>query len=137
MEAESFEDEEIAAFMNAHYVCIKVDREERPDVDAVYMAAVQALTQSGGWPMSVWLTPEREPFFGGTYFPPRDGVRGARRGFLWLLGEVHRSYVEERERVLQAAGALVAAVREQMEAARRRPAREPRRCRPPRSSAKP
>ncbi len=116
MEAESFEDEEIAAFMNAHYVCIKVDREERPDVDAVYMAAVQALTQSGGWPMSVWLTPEREPFFGGTYFPPRDGVRGARRGFLWLLGEVHRSYVEERERVLQAAGALVAAVREQMEA---------------------
>jgi hypothetical protein len=116
MEAESFEDEEIAAFMNAHYVCIKVDREERPDVDAVYMAAVQALTQSGGWPMSVWLTPEREPFFGGTYFPPRDGVRGARRGFLWLLGEVHRSYVEDRERVARAAAALVGAVREQMEA---------------------
>src|SRR3954466_6510221 len=116
MEEESFEDEEIASVMNDLYVSIKVDREERPDVDAVYMAAVQALTQSGGWPMSVWLTPEREPFFGGTYFPPRDGVRGARRGFLWLLGEVHRSYVEERERVLQAAGALVAAVREQMEA---------------------
>ena len=115
MEGESFEDEEIAAFMNAHYVCIKVDREERPDVDAVYMAAVQALTQSGGWPMSVWLTPDREPFFGGTYFPPRDGVRGARRGFLWLLGEVHRSYLEDRERVGRAAAALVAAVREQME----------------------
>jgi uncharacterized protein YyaL (SSP411 family) len=77
---------------------------------------VQALTQSGGWPMSVWLTPEREPFFGGTYFPPRDGVRGARRGFLWLLGEVHRSYVEDRERVGRAAAALVGAVREQMEA---------------------
>ena len=79
MEEESFEDEEIAAFMNANYISIKVDREERPDVDAVYMAAVQALTGSGGWPMSVWLTPEREPFFGGTYFPPRDGARGARR----------------------------------------------------------
>ena len=78
MEAESFEDEEIAAFLNSQYVCIKVDREERPDVDAVYMAAVQALTGSGGWPLSLWLTPEREPFFGGTYFPPRDGVRGGK-----------------------------------------------------------
>ena len=77
MEGESFEDEEIARFMNEHYVCIKVDREERPDVDAIYMSAVQALTRSGGWPMSVWLTPAREPFFGGTYFPPRDGARGA------------------------------------------------------------
>ncbi|HSY41557.1 MAG TPA: thioredoxin domain-containing protein, partial [Polyangia bacterium] len=81
MEVESFEDEEIAAFMNSHYVSIKVDREERPDVDAIYMAAVQALNQSGGWPMSVWLTPDREPFFGGTYFPPREGARGARHGF--------------------------------------------------------
>ena len=63
--------------MNDLYVSIKVDREERPDVDAIYMAAVQALTGSGGWPMSVWLTPDREPFFGGTYFPPRDGARGA------------------------------------------------------------
>src|SRR6185369_14884098 len=78
MEVESFEDEEIAAFMNQHFVCIKVDREERPDVDAVYMAAVQRLTGSGGWPMSVWLTPDRGPFFGGTYYPPRDGARGTR-----------------------------------------------------------
>ena len=85
MERESFEDEEIAAVMNDKYVCIKVDREERPDVDAIYMSAVQALTGSGGWPMSVWLTPEREPFFGGTYFPPRDGARGAHHGFLTLL----------------------------------------------------
>jgi uncharacterized protein YyaL (SSP411 family) len=68
-------------------VAIKVDREERPDIDAVYMDFVQALTGGGGWPMSVWLTPAREPFFGGTYFPPRRGVRGARRGFLDLLGE--------------------------------------------------
>jgi uncharacterized protein YyaL (SSP411 family) len=85
MEAESFEDEEIARFLNRHYVAIKVDREERPDIDAVYMSAVQQLTGAGGWPMSVWLTAAREPFFGGTYFPPRDGDRGARRGFLSLL----------------------------------------------------
>jgi uncharacterized protein len=115
MEAESFEDEEIAAFMNSHYVCIKVDREERPDVDAVYMAAVQALTQSGGWPMSVWLTPGREPFFGGTYFPPREGARGARHGFLELLRDVHGTYVADAGRVGRAAEALVRAVRAQME----------------------
>src|SRR5580693_2413870 len=72
MEAESFEDPEIAAFMNGHYLCIKVDREERPDIDAVYMSAVQALTGSGGWPMSVWCTPDGRPFFAGTYFPPSD-----------------------------------------------------------------
>ncbi|HVZ86061.1 MAG TPA: thioredoxin domain-containing protein [Polyangia bacterium] len=114
MEAESFEDEEIAAFMNGHYVCIKVDREERPDVDAVYMAAVQALTQSGGWPMSVWLTPDREPFYGGTYFPPREGARGARLGFLELLGEIHQTYVSDTRRVEKAAEALVKAVRGQL-----------------------
>jgi uncharacterized protein len=117
MEAESFEDEEIAAFMNGHYVCIKVDREERPDVDAIYMAAVQALNQSGGWPMSVWLTPAREPFFGGTYFPPREGARGARHGFLELLGDIHQTYVTDGERVGRAAEALVRAVRAQMEPA--------------------
>ncbi len=115
MEAESFEDQEIAAFMNGHYVCIKVDREERPDVDAVYMAAVQALTQSGGWPMSVWLTPDREPFFGGTYFPPREGARGARHGFLELLADIHQTYVADAARVGRAAEALVRAVRAQME----------------------
>ncbi len=117
MEAESFEDEEIAAFMNSHYVCIKVDREERPDVDAIYMAAVQALNQSGGWPMSVWLTPDREPFFGGTYFPPREGARGARHGFLELLGDIYQTYLSDSERVGRAAEALVRAVRAQMEPA--------------------
>ena len=117
MEAESFEDEEIAAFMNGHYVCIKVDREERPDVDAIYMAAVQALNQSGGWPMSVWLTPDREPFFGGTYFPPREGARGARHGFLELLGDIHQTYLADAVKVGRAAEALVRAVRAQMEPA--------------------
>ncbi len=70
MERESFEDEATAEQMNRDFVAIKVDREERPDLDDIYMAAVQALTGGGGWPMSVFLTPELEPFFGGTYFPP-------------------------------------------------------------------
>ncbi|HEY7017453.1 MAG TPA: thioredoxin domain-containing protein, partial [Gaiellaceae bacterium] len=95
MAHESFEDPEVAALMNELYVSIKVDREERPDVDAIYMSAVQALTGSGGWPMSVWLTPDREPFFGGTYFPPRDGARGARHGFLTVLRDVHQAYVSD------------------------------------------
>ena len=72
MERESFENAEIAALMNEHFVSIKVDREERPDLDEIYMAAVQAMTGSGGWPMSVFLTPDLRPFFGGTYFPPED-----------------------------------------------------------------
>ena len=70
MERESFENDDIAALMNEHFVNIKVDREERPDLDAVYMEAVQMLTGSGGWPMTVFLTPEGRPFYGGTYFPP-------------------------------------------------------------------
>ena len=71
MAHESFEDEAMAAYLNEHLVCVKVDREERPDVDAVFMAATQALTGQGGWPMSVFLTPDRRPFYAGTYFPPR------------------------------------------------------------------
>ena len=90
MEHESFENADVAAVLNRDFVSIKVDREERPDVDRVYMTFVQATTGSGGWPMSVWLTPQREPFFGGTYFPPRDGARGARHGFLTVLREVMR-----------------------------------------------
>jgi uncharacterized protein YyaL (SSP411 family) len=73
MERESFEDPDTAAFMNANFVCIKVDREERPDVDAIYMEAVQAFTGQGGWPMTVFLDPEGVPFYGGTYFPPDEG----------------------------------------------------------------
>jgi uncharacterized protein YyaL (SSP411 family) len=115
MEEESFEDQEIATFLNLHYVAIKVDREERPDVDAVYMSAVQQLTGSGGWPMSVWLTAAREPFFGGTYFPPRDGVRGARQGFLSLLADLADTFHRDSERVKRAAAALVRAVRQDMQ----------------------
>jgi uncharacterized protein YyaL (SSP411 family) len=112
MEAESFEDEAIARFLNRHYVAIKVDREERPDIDAVYMSAVQQLTGAGGWPMSVWLTAAREPFFGGTYFPPRDGDRGGRRGFLSLLGALSDTFQRDPDRVGQACTALVQAVRQ-------------------------
>jgi hypothetical protein len=92
-------------------VPIKVDREERPDVDGVYMTAVQLLQGGGGWPMSVWLTPDREPFFGGTYFPPRDGARGAMRGFLGVLVEIADLYARDPARVKGATGSLVQAVR--------------------------
>src|SRR4051812_49653079 len=71
MEQESFEDEEIARFLNEHYIAIKVDREQRPDLDSIYMTAVEVVTGSGGWPMTVWLTPDREPFYAGTYYPAR------------------------------------------------------------------
>ncbi|GIW41323.1 MAG: hypothetical protein KatS3mg076_1900 [Candidatus Binatia bacterium] len=107
MEEESFEDEEIAEFLNRHYVAIKVDRERRPDVDAAYMAAVQALSGGGGWPMTVWLTPSGEPFYGGTYFPPRDGARGRRPGFLTLLRRLHEVYRTRPEDVRRAASDLV------------------------------
>ena len=73
MERESFEDPETAAYMNEHFVNVKVDREERPDVDAIYMEAVQAMSGHGGWPMTVFLDPEGVPFYGGTYFPPDEG----------------------------------------------------------------
>src|SRR4051794_16998562 len=72
MERESFEDEATAAYMNERFVCIKLDREERPDLDAIYMEACQAMTGHGGWPLNVFLTPEQVPFYAGTYFPPDD-----------------------------------------------------------------
>jgi uncharacterized protein YyaL (SSP411 family) len=115
MAEESFEDETIAGFLNAHYVAIKVDREERPDVDAVYMRAAQQLTGSGGWPLSVWLTAEREPFFVGTYFPPYAGRRGAGHGFLDLLTELARLFDDDPKRVHEAALALATAVRADLE----------------------
>jgi hypothetical protein len=94
MERESFEDEKVAAFLNPHFVSIKVDREERPDVDKIYMAFVQATTGSGGWPLNVFLTPELKPFFGGTYFPPDN--RSGRPGFLQLLRQIHQVWQTRR-----------------------------------------
>jgi uncharacterized protein YyaL (SSP411 family) len=111
MEEESFEDEEVARTLNELYVPVKLDREERPDVDAIYMTAVQALTGGGGWPMSVWLDGERRPFFAGTYFPARDGDRGAPKGFLSILREIHAVWQEDPRRVVTAASSLADAVR--------------------------
>ena len=101
MEEESFEDVEIAKYLNTHYVAIKVDREERPDIDAVYMSAVQLITGRGGWPMTVWLTVDKKPFYGGTYFPPRDGDRGSRVGFLSLLKTFSQIYYEKSSDILK------------------------------------
>ena len=105
MEHESFESAAIADALNRDFVSIKVDREERPDVDRVYMSFVQATTGSGGWPMSVFLTPELKPFFGGTYFPPSS--RWGRPGFSDLLSELARVWKDDRPRVEQAAGELL------------------------------
>ncbi len=119
MAHESFEDEATARLMNEHFVCVKVDREERPDLDAIYMDAVQAMTGQGGWPMTVFLTPQGEPFYAGTYFPPEDrhGLPGFRR-VLRALVEVWRDRradaVEQGRRAAQAlaAGAAMAASEE-------------------------
>ncbi|MFU8803217.1 MAG: thioredoxin domain-containing protein, partial [Bradymonadaceae bacterium] len=100
MERESFEDVEIAKFMNENFVSIKVDREERPDVDDIYMKAVHMMAGRGGWPMTVVMTPEGEPFFGGTYFPPRDGDRGSRKGFLTILRELDERYRTDESKVV-------------------------------------
>src|SRR4051795_11394325 len=104
MAHESFEDGATAAVMNDLFVNIKVDREERPDVDAIYMTAVQAMTGHGGWPMSVFLTPDLKPFYGGTYFPPTDS-RGM-PGFPRVLLSVHRAWVEKRDDILASAGEM-------------------------------
>ena len=115
MEHESFEDVEIATYINQNYIPIKVDREERPDVDAVYMASVHALAGRGGWPMTVIMTPTREPFFAGTYFPPRKGVRGSRRGFIDILQEFAISYQREPEKLLEQAKSVSQRIARQMQ----------------------
>ncbi|MBI4422353.1 MAG: thioredoxin domain-containing protein, partial [Elusimicrobia bacterium] len=97
MERESFEDARIAAIMNRELVCIKLDREERPDVDRLYMTAVQALTGQGGWPLNVFLTPDLKPFFGGTYFPPDS--RWGRPGFAEVLGQVAEAWKTQSDRI--------------------------------------
>ena len=101
MEEESFEDEEIAKFLNENYIAIKVDREERPDVDSIYMVAVQTMTGRGGWPMTTWLTPDRKPFYGGTYFPARDGDRGIPIGFLTLIKKLKDIYDKQPDQVAE------------------------------------
>jgi uncharacterized protein YyaL (SSP411 family) len=111
MERESFENEATAAYLNDHFVSIKVDREERPDLDQVYMAAVQAMTGGGGWPMSVFLTPDGRPFYGGTYYPdePRHGMPSFRQ----VLEGVERAWRQERAAVDAAGGRIVEGLIEQ------------------------
>ena len=104
MERESFENDDIARLMNEHFVNVKVDREERPDVDQIYMAAVQALSGHGGWPMSVFLTPDARPFWGGTYFPPKDS-RGM-PGFSRVLTSIHEAWTNRRDSIMASAGEL-------------------------------
>jgi hypothetical protein len=114
MERESFSDPEIAAQLNRGFVAIKLDREERPDLDEVYMTATQLLTRSGGWPNSVFLTHDLKPFFAGTYFPPAD--RYGRPGFPRVLAAIREAWEERRDSVLEQAEALAAAIREQLDA---------------------
>ena len=104
MEEESFENEEIAKLLNDNFISIKVDREERPDVDQVYMAAVQMLTGSGGWPLSVFLTPDLKPFYGGTYFPPED--KYGRPGFKTVLTEIAKAWKNDKKNIELSANSL-------------------------------
>ena len=105
MAHESFENDEIAALMNRHFVNVKVDREERPDIDSVYMSAVQAMTGQGGWPMTVFMTPDGEPFYAGTYFPPEDGY--GRPGFARVLEALHQAWNSDRDKLMETAMKVV------------------------------
>ena len=116
MERESFEDRRIAELMNESFVCIKVDREERPDVDSIYMSAVQAMTGSGGWPMTVFLTPDGKPFYGGTYFPPDD--RGGLPGFPKVIRAVANAYRQNRSDLLLNTDKLLERMRQASSGAR-------------------
>jgi uncharacterized protein YyaL (SSP411 family) len=111
MERESFENEAIAALMNQHFVCIKVDREERPDVDRIYMTFVQATTGGGGWPMSVWLTPDRKPFYGGTYFPPEQ--RYGHPGFSMVLERIAEVWLEDHDKIVESSHGVIAQLEKQ------------------------
>jgi uncharacterized protein YyaL (SSP411 family) len=116
MEHESFEDADTAAVLNEHFVSVKVDREERPDVDAIYMAAVQALNRGqGGWPMSVWLTPDLHPFYAGTYFPPRDAY--GRPSFRRVLVALAGAWRDRRDEVVHSANHITDVLRKHGESA--------------------
>ncbi len=115
MERESFENEEIAKVMNEHFINVKVDREERPDIDAIYMSAVQLMTQRGGWPMSVFMTPDGKPFYGGTYWPPTS--RMGMPGFRDILLKLHEVWSQRRDEVHSSSASLTEAVQRMASAA--------------------
>ncbi|MFP6619274.1 MAG: thioredoxin domain-containing protein, partial [Pirellulaceae bacterium] len=114
MERESFLDKEIAAFLNKHFVCIKVDREERPDVDKIYMTSVYAINGRGGWPMSVFMLPDSRPFYGGTYFPARDGDRQGMPGFLTMIKKINELWTKDTAKVEQSAGQLTEYIKQEL-----------------------
>ena len=121
MERESFMDEEIAAFLNENFICIKVDREERPDVDEIYMEALMTWNRisrngrGGGWPLSMFMLPDGRPFFGGTYFPARTGDRGSRVGFLTVAQKIHQFFVDNRDRVEKDAALITSETKKSLE----------------------
>ena len=108
MEEESFDDPQVAEYLNEHFIAIKVDREIRPDVDAVYMSAIHALGRRGGWPLNVWVTPDRKPFFAGTYFPPQD--QGRRPSFSRILRTIQHQYAAAPEELAAIADQLAAKI---------------------------
>src|SRR5512140_227607 len=115
MERESFENDTIAGLLNRDFVSIKVDREERPDVDRVYMLFVQATTGSGGWPMSVWMTPDLKPFLGGTYFPPEGGP--GHPGFADVLVQVAEAWKTQRQQIVESSAAVLGELQKESETA--------------------
>ena len=110
MERESFEDEEVAEVLNRNFISIKVDREERPDIDHIYMNVCQALTGHGGWPLTIFMTPDKKPFFAGTYFPKND--RMGMSGLLSILDNVHNAWLNERNALLKASEQIINAINE-------------------------
>jgi uncharacterized protein YyaL (SSP411 family) len=114
MERESFLDDEIAKFLNEHFVCIKVDREERPDIDEIYMTALHTLGRPGGWPLSMFLTPDARPFFGGTYYPPRDRPESGHTGFLTVIKKLVEMREKEAAKIDELATRLTEAVKQNL-----------------------
>jgi uncharacterized protein YyaL (SSP411 family) len=127
MERESFHDKEIAALLNKHFVCIKVDREERPDIDAIYMTALSVYHQlagerrGGGWPLSMFLTPEADPFVGGTYFPARDGDRDGMPGFLTVATKIQEYWAKSPEKIREDGKTVARFTKAEMEGRRSLP----------------
>ena len=123
MAHESFENPSIAALLNDHFVAIKVDREERPDVDKVYMAYVQSMTGRGGWPLSAWLTPDLKPFYGGTYFAPED--RQGRTGFPSILNAISKAWIDNPEKLVAESNRVIDSLTEYHESRRGEPGEVP------------
>ncbi len=113
MERESFEDEEIASILNNNFISIKVDREERPDIDSIYMTVCQALTGHGGWPLTIFMTPDKTPFFAGTYFPKND--RMGMSGLKTILNSVNQAWLNNREALLHSGSRILDAIKDSFE----------------------